>query len=100
MKMFILVYGSFLADEIHTIFSRLGIKGYSEIPKLFGTGELGTVADSRYGPGHNSSIFAAVAEEKVPLLMNELKGITDRNESAFGRPLPLRAFVMPCEQVV
>lgn len=100
MKMLIVVYRDFMSDEIHNTLQQLDIKTYSEVPKVFGIGELGRADDSRHGPGHNACLFAALPDDQADQVVETFKQFTNEKQREYGRPIALRAFITPCVQVI
>ncbi len=101
MKMLIVVYSKFLVGDVQTIMNRLRVKGYTEIPKAFGTGPIsGRVDDTRYGPGYNHCLFAAVEDDRVPELLRAFQELVEGHRKQWGRPAALHAFVQDCVQAM
>ena len=100
MRMLILVYNHLLDEQIRQVLSDNDVKGYSEVPRVFGAGETGMVADSRHAPGYNCCLFAAVPEERIEPLNREFHRLADQFAREYGRPMQLRIFSTPCEQLL
>ncbi len=100
MKMLILVYSQFLTEDVHAVLKRLDVKGYTEVPKVFGMGELGRAEDSRYAPGHNLCIFAALPDDDIPPLVDAFKALSEGKKKEYGKPAALHAFVTNCLQAI
>ncbi len=99
-RMFLVVYRYYLEDRVQALLARLGVRSFSEAPKLLGVGEAGKVQDSHVWPGHNSCIFAVLPEGEITPLVEAFRELSKTHEQEVGKPAPLRAFVLPCEQVV
>ena len=100
MKMFLVVYRYYLEDQVRKLLSDMDVRAFSEAPKVLGVGEAGKVADSHTFPGYNSCIFAALPDEEVEHLVEGFRDFSEAYQEEHGKPAPLRAFVMPCDQVV
>lgn len=99
-KMFLVVYRYYLEERVQALLSRLQVRSFSEAPKLLGVGEAGKVQDSHVWPGHNSCVFAVLPAEEIDRLVEAFRDLSRSHEKELGKPAPLRAFVLPCEQVV
>lgn len=100
MKMLLVVYRYYLEDDVQGLLAKLGVTAFSEAPKVLGVGEAGKVADSHIWPGHNSCIFAALPEDQIQQIVVALRTFSEDHRAQTGKPAPLRAFVLPCEQVI
>ncbi len=100
MKMLLVVFRYYLEDDVQRLLANLGVAAFSEAPKVLGVGEAGKVADSHVWPGHNSCIFAALPEAQIQEIVAALRVFSEDHRARTGKLAPLRAFVMPCEQVV
>jgi hypothetical protein len=100
MKMLIVVYRYYLEEQFQALIKASGIHGFSEIPVVFGGGETGKVMDSRIWPGHNACLFAALADDELKRMVTAVKEMAESQRDQSGHPAPIRAFVLPCEQVV
>lgn len=100
MKMLIVIYNVLLDEQVKKILHEKGVRGYSEIPRVYGAGEAGAVEDSRHLPGYNASIFAALGDEQIGPVVESLREFSEEHHTQYHRPMPLRAFVTPCDQVL
>jgi len=84
-------------DEIIAIFDKLEIRGFTYWSETQGRGTYS--GDPHYGthawPMLNCSFLVFMNAEKVDELLNELKRLDESAEQQ-----GLRAFVMPCEQMM
>jgi hypothetical protein len=100
MKMLIVVYRYYLEEQFHALMKQTGVHGFSEIPVVLGGGETGKVMDSRIWPGHNACLFAALPEDELSRVVTAVQQLAESQRGQSGNPAPIRAFVLPCEQVV
>jgi hypothetical protein len=100
MKMLVIIYNHLLDEQIKKALADNKMKGYSEIPRVFGSGEVGTVEDSRHAPGYNSCIFAAMPDERVQSLLVSLGGLVEEHKKQSNRPMQLHVFSIPCEKLI
>jgi hypothetical protein len=105
MKMLMLVYRQSLDHELRLLFKELGVKGFTEAPKVFGVGEAGTAFSSSGPaadwPGYNSMILAAMEDEQAKTVAASLKNFSDRlAKHRNGQKVPMRLFLLPCERML
>ena len=100
MKLVMIVFNFIYDEPIRAIIERLKIPGFTEVPKVFGTGESGKRVGTHAFPGHDTMLLKVVPEEQLVILLDELarfkKGLADRAKRHGG----IKAFVMPVEQAV
>ena len=101
MKMLLIVFRESLEEEILALLKQLGVKAFTELPSVVGTGEAGAAFQSFASLGANSMILTAVAEGHAEQVIKGLyayrEQLTQRQHGAY---VPLRVFALPCEQVV
>lgn len=101
MKMLLLVFRDSLEEEIHRLLNKLGVQAFTEITKVSGTGEAGAAFHSFTWPGANMMILTALTEDHAERVVEGLKAFRDElAQQQHGSKIPLRVFVLPCEQVV
>jgi hypothetical protein len=101
MKMMIVVFRSSLEEEMLHLLKGLDVKALTEAPKVFGMGEAGTAFSSFAWPGFNSLILAALEEEQIRRVITGLQAFRDhRLAQQHGKKVPIRVFLLPCEQVI
>jgi hypothetical protein len=76
MKLVLIVFNFIYDDSVRAIIERLKIPGFTEVPRVFGTGESGKRFGTHAFPGH--------------------AGLTDRAKRHGG----IKAFVLPVEQMI
>jgi hypothetical protein len=90
-----------IEEDILTLLTRLGVKAFTDVPKVFGVGETGRVFASFEQPGSNSMILAALEEDEAALLVDGLRDFHRRSaRDQHGAKIPVRAFVVPCVQAL
>ena len=101
MKMLLIVFRESLEEEIVALLNELNIKAFTELHKVSGTGETGDAFHSFAGSGVNSMILAALPEDQSERLVEKLKDFREERAREYhGVKIPLRVFVLPCEQLV
>ncbi len=100
MKLVLIVFNFIYDDSVRAIIERLDIPGFTEVPRVFGTGESGRRFGTHAFPGHDTMLFTILPTEAVgPLLerIAEFKaGLTERAKRHGG----IKAFVLPVEQMI
>jgi len=100
MKLVLIVFNFIYDDSVRAIIERLGIPGFTEVPRVFGTGESGKRFGTHAFPGHDTMLFTVLSEEQVALLLEQVRqfkaGLTERAKRHGG----IKAFVLPVEQMV
>ena len=100
MKLIMIVFNFIYDEPIRAMIERLKIPGFTEVPKVFGTGESGKRFGTHAFPGHDTMLLTVVPEDQLVILLDELarlkKGLADRAKRHGG----IKAFVLPVEQAV
>ena len=107
MKMLHIVCGKRLESEILSLFKELGIKGYTVISGVGGSGETGIVsgADPITGDSANSNTLFMVAlgyeATFLPQIVAALKELRAKHiQGHDDRAIPLKVFLQPCEIII
>lgn len=105
MKMLHIVCGKRLEAEILALFQELGIKGYTMISGVGGSGVTGTVppADSSTNHGTNTLFMVALGYEAtfLPQIVAALKELRAKYiQGHDDRAIPLKVFLQPCEIIL
>jgi len=101
MKMLMVVFRDSLQDEILTLMKDCDVRGYTLLQNVAGAGETGTALGSFASPGVNSMLLVVLPQEQADRSVEALKAY--RDELAKDHPAhkaPIRAFALPCAQVV
>lgn len=100
MKLVLIVFNFIYDDAVRTIIERLKIPGFTEVPRVFGTGESGKRFETHAFPGHDTMLLTVLPEAQLQPLLDEIaqfkQGLADRSKRQAG----LKAFVLPVEQAV
>jgi hypothetical protein len=107
MKMLHIVCGKRLESEILALFKELGIKGYTVISGVGGSGETGIVsgADPITVDSANSNTLFMVAlgyeATFLPRIIAALKELRAQHiQGHDDRMIPLKVFLQPCEIII
>jgi hypothetical protein len=101
MKMLFVIFRQSLEEDVQRLLRDLGLKGFTEAPKLLGIGEAGQVANTLQQPGFNSLVFSALEDQEADMTIAALTKFRDHlSISQNGAAIPLRVFVLPCQQVL
>ena len=100
MKMLTIVCREPFEDEVFAVFSALKVSGYTVVNGVGGSGETGAVSLTHASHERNTLIFVALDDERMEIVIKGVKQLLARLvEERRGDPVPLRAFVQPCEPV-
>ncbi|NOU10720.1 MAG: hypothetical protein HOO98_11975 [Nitrospira sp.] len=107
MKMLHIVCGKKLEDEILAMFKKVGIKGYTVISGVGGSGVTGTVSDANHSadPDANTNTLFMVAlgyeATFLPQIVAALKELRAQHiQGHDDREIPLKVFLQPCEIII
>lgn len=101
MRMVVIMFRDSLEDEIHQLLKHEGVKAYTVIPSVQGTGEAGPAFGTLTSAARNSMIFVALPRERAVHLAEAFAKIRDQlAEHQHGAKIPMRLFMLPCEQMV
>ena len=101
MKMLTIVCREQYEDEVLVIFSNLKISGYTVVHGVGGSGETGAVSVTHAARDTNKLIMVALDDERMEILVKSVREVQARLvEEHLGHPVPLKAFLQPCEPVV
>jgi PII-like signaling protein len=105
MKMLHIVCGKRLEDEILAMFKKVGIKGYTVISGVGGSGVTGTVpvSNSVTNHGTNTLFIVALGYEAtfLPQIVATLKELRAKHiQGHDDREIPLKVFLQPCEIIL
>jgi len=100
MKLVLIVFNFIYDDSVRAIIERLKVPGFTEVPRVFGTGESGRRFGTHAFPGHDTLLFTILPSEMVDPLLDQLAafkaGLTDRARRHGG----IKAFVLPVERMI
>ncbi len=107
MKMLHIVCGKRLESEILALLKKLGIKGYTVISGVGGSGVTGTVFGASTSADHNANtntlFMIALGYEStfLPQIVTALKELrADHIQGHDDREIPLKVFLQPCEIII
>jgi hypothetical protein len=101
MKMLTIVCREQFESEVLAVFSNLKISGYTVVHGVGGSGETGAVSVTHPSHERNKLILMALDDDRMDILVKGVKQLLARlTEERFGDPVPLKAFVQPCEPVL
>lgn len=101
MKMLLVIFRVSLDEDIRQLLQELNLKAFTEAPKVLGIGEAGQAADTLEQPGFNSLILSALEDDQAEQVIGRLRAYRDElSHHQHGANIPLRVFVLPCEQVL
>jgi nitrogen regulatory protein PII len=98
MKMLLIVYNTSCEEEIRSVLKDRGVRHFTQIPKVFGQGEAGAVEGSLLCPGQNAMVLVVLPDEEAHRVAEAVRELV-LGTGGCGC-VPIRAFLVPCEQVV
>jgi hypothetical protein len=99
--MLLIVFRESLEEEIHALLNDHGVKAFTELHKVVGTGETGAAFHSFSWPGVNEMILTALQDDQAERMVEGLKAFRDeRLQEQHGAKIPMHVFVLPCVQAV
>ncbi|MBP1775313.1 MAG: hypothetical protein H6Q86_1319 [candidate division NC10 bacterium] len=100
MKLVLIIFNFIYDDSVRAIIERLKIPGFTEVQRVFGTGESGKRFGTHAFPGHDTMLFTILPAEMVEPLMDQIAefkaGLADRAKRHGG----IKAFVLPVERMI
>ena len=101
MKMLNIVCREKLEDEILAMFKDLGIRGYTVISGVGGSGQTGTVSGTGGRADRNTLFMAALEDDHMTQVLNAVRAIHTRHVHGYrGLEIPLKVFLQPCEVIL
>jgi hypothetical protein len=97
--MVMVIFRQSLEVDILRLFKELHVDAFAESPKVFRVREGESTFESLDWPGHNC-LISALPDEQAGQVAVALKAFRDRLEQWQGARIPLRVFLLPCEQVI
>ncbi|OQW32824.1 MAG: hypothetical protein A4E19_05570 [Nitrospira sp. SG-bin1] len=102
-----IVCGKRFEDEIIVLLKKMGIKGYTVIPGVGGSGVTGTVTGANSAGEHNDKtntlFMIALGYEStfLPEIVSALKELRAKHiQGHDDREIPLKVFLQPCEIII
>ena len=100
MKMLTIVCREPFEDEVLSMFSTLGVKGYTVVHGVGGSGKTGAVSVTHTSFDGNKLFLVALDDDRMATLVQAVKQLQARLvEEQAGHPVPFKAFLQPCELI-
>ena len=74
MKLLMLIVDEEKKEQLEVLLNRVGVIGYTELPRATGVGTTGPRLGSRAFPRTSAVIFTVLAEEALDQVVSEIKG--------------------------
>jgi hypothetical protein len=100
MKLVLIVFNFIYDEQIRSIIERLRLPGFTEIPKVFGTGESGKRFGTHTFPGHDTLLWTVLPADQVKPLMDEIAQFKQGLEYRSKRHAGIKVYVLPVEAAV
>ncbi len=98
MKMVLLVFHAEYGEAIRDLVERLHLPGFTEVERVFGTGQAGSRFETHAFPGHDTLIFSVMPDEDVGRVVGAVKTFKASLEARHKRPGGVKLFVLPVEE--
>lgn len=101
MQMLMLTFRQSLEEAVQDILKDLNVKGFTQMSRVSGMGQTGAVPREFSSPGLNAMLFAAMEDDQIRAAVDRFRAFCEEHmKRQSGAKVPLRAFVIPCEQVL
>jgi hypothetical protein len=101
MKMLMIVFRESLEQDVMKHLRELGVRAFTELPSVVGSGEAGPAFHTFASPQANSIVLTALTDDQAENVINGLRIYRDQlAQRQHGAYIPLRVFTLPCDQVV
>ena len=101
MRMLLITFRSSLEEEVYHLLKQEGIKAFTVIPAVHGMGEAGVAFGAMTSAGENSMIFLALPKAQAGQLAKAFADVREHlAELQHGAKIPMRLFILPCEQMI
>jgi len=98
MKMVLLVFHAEFDEQIRDLVERLKLPGFTEVHRVFGTGQAGKRFETHAFPGHDTLLFSVMPDEDVPRTVQAVKAFKASLDARHKRPGGVKLFVLPVEE--
>ena len=99
MKMILLVFHAEYEDAMRDLFERLALPGFTEVPRVFGTGEGGKRFGTHTSPGHDAMVFSVLPDQEAGRVVHAVKEFKASLGARHKRPGGIKLFVLPVEEM-
>ncbi len=100
MKMLFIVARESMLTELEELLRDNGIKTYTILSNVKGSGITGRVHGTFYHPDINTIIFSVLSGDQADRAVGALQALHARTFTSYGQPIPLKVFTFPCEEHV
>lgn len=99
MKMWMIVFGESLVEQVHVLLKEYDVNAFSELHNVAGKGATCSTSQFFLALTTNRMILAAVSDQATYRLIDAFTHFRLKQEAAKGGSiLPFHVFVLPCEQ--
>lgn len=97
-RMLMVVYRDQYEERLQELCAGQGITSYSEVPRVFGSGQAGRAEDSHVWPEVNRILVTVPEDKRFDAFLAALRSFRDEEVQRRGEPVGIKAFVIPCEE--
>lgn len=99
VKMVLLVFHAEYDDAVRDLFERLKLPGFTEVHRVFGTGEAGKRFGTHTFPGHDTLVFSVLSDGEAGRVAQAVKAFKASLDARHKRPGGVKLFVLPVEEM-
>ena len=96
--MVLLVFHAEYDDAVRDLVERLTLPGFTEVHRVYGTGEAGKRFGSHTFPGHDTLVFSVLSDTEAGRVIQAVKAFKSSMDARHKRPGGLKLFVLPVEE--
>jgi len=101
MQLVLIICRASLERDVLSVIEATGISAFSIVPAVLGIGQSGKALHDYPWPGSNTLVMVALDEARARGLLDALVAFRDSAQARqHGAHLPLRAFSIPCSEVI
>jgi hypothetical protein len=97
--MILLVFHAEYQDALRDLFEGLTLRGFTEVPRVFGSGEGGQRFGTHTSPGHDGMVFTVLPDQEAGRVVRAVKEFKASLGARHKRPGGIKLFVLPVEEM-
>jgi hypothetical protein len=101
VRLVVVICRTSLERDVVRVIESAGVAAFSIVPAVLGIGASGKALDEYPWPGSNTLLLVALEETRARVLNEALRAFKGSAEARqHGAHVPLRAFSVPCDEVI
>jgi len=97
--MILIVFHAEYEDALRDLFERLSLPGFTEVHRVFGSGEGGRRFGTHTSPGHDTMVFSVLPAQEAGRVVRAMKEFKASLGARHKRPGGIKLFVLPVEEM-